>query len=323
MQLSVKVIEQYVDPVTKVALVADRRGNLCEPGSTENILYENHDGIYDFTSKDNRNVEKEYYDDHYRRASLKPLSIEACRRIWGTWPGFEEVLMSMGNIAAKKILLIGNGTSLKELYLLVLGARCVYTDLSVEAVKYVKAVFDQSELKRSGFDKIEFDVIDVCYLPFLDESFDIIYGFGLVHHVDNLDKLFSEVSRCLKPGGICRFVDSAYSPLWQCLKNVALKPLQIHTHRKHGISPADKIATERGGYKREKIQKIKEAYGFKEILYLRVAFFDYLLWRGTSKLGGRFLRKFKPVMRALDRSLDKVTGLVRKHGIVLVWGFTK
>jgi len=318
-----KVIERYVDPVTKVELVADRRGNLCEPGDTGNILYENQDGIYDFTSKDNRNMEKEYYDDHYRRASLKTLSIEACRRIWGTWPGFEEVLTSMSDISGRRILLLGNGTSLKELYFLSLGARCVYTDLSVEAVKHVKEVFDQSELKRSGFDKIEFDVIDVCYLPFLDESFDIIYGFDLVHHVENFDKLFSEVNRCLKPGGICRFVDSTYSPLWQCLKNTVLKPLQIYAHRKNGISPADEIATERGGYKREEIQKIKDTHGFKEILYQRVAFFDYLLWRGTSKLGGRFLRKFKPLMRALDRFLDKVAGLVQKHGIVLVWGFTK
>jgi SAM-dependent methyltransferase len=318
-----KVVEGYVNPLTKTPLITDSRGNLCELGSTRKILYENHDGIYDFTSKNNKNQEKEYYNGHYRTDSLKPLSIEACQGVWQKEPGFEQLLTSMGDISGRKILLVGEGVSLKELYFLWLGAQCVYTDLSIEAIKYVKAVFDRSELKRCGLDKIEFHAVDVYQPPFSDECFDIIYGCACVHHIENLDKLFAEISRCLKPGGICRFMDHAYSPLWQFLKNSVLKPLQMYAHRKRGISPADLAATKRGGYAREELEQLKKTHGFSEMLYWRVGFFEHLLQRGTSKLGGRCLRKLKPLMRALDTFLDRVACFVQKHGIVLVWGFTK
>lgn len=78
-----------------------------------------------------------------------------------------------------------------------------------------------------------------------------------------------------------------------------------------------------GGYKYEELKHIKEAFGFGEMLYLRVGFFEHLLQRGTCKLGGLHLRRLKPLLRALDGFLDRVARLVQKHGIVLVWGFTK
>lgn len=316
--MSLNAIDRYVHPVTKVPLIRDINGNLCERDNTKNVLYRNDSGTYDFVSKEQNTQERDYYEKSYRRKTTKPLSIKDCRNLWGTGSGFGNLYMSMGDVSGKKILLLGNGVSTKEFYFLSLGAMCVYTDLSVEAVKYMKTIFDESEFKKSGFDNIEFHAVDSCQMPFPDESFDIIYGCAFVHHIKNIDMLFSEVARCLRPGGICRFMDHAYSPLWQRLKNTVLKPLQIYSHRKHGISPADLAATKRGGYKYEELKHIKEAYEFREMLYLRMSFFEYLLQRGTSKLGGRFLRKLKPLMRAVDTFLDKVANLVQKHGIVLV-----
>jgi len=321
--VSLNAIDRYVHPVTKVPLIRDINGNLCERDNTKNILYRNDSGTYDFVSKEQNTQERDYYEKSYRRKTAKPLSIKDCRNLWGTGGGFGNLYMSMGDVSGKKILLLGNGLSTKEFYFLSLGAMCVYTDLSLKAVKYMKTIFDESEFKQSGFDNIEFHAVDSCHMPFPDESFDIIYGCAFVHHIENIDMLFSEVARCLKPGGICRFMDHAYSPLWQFLKKSVLKPLQIYSHRKHGISPADMAATKRGGYKYEELKHIKETYEFREMLYLRMSFFEYLLQRGTCKLGGRFLRKLKPLMRALDVFLDKLANLVQKHGIVLVWGFTK
>jgi ubiquinone/menaquinone biosynthesis C-methylase UbiE len=318
-----ELIEKYVNPLTKAPLVRDSRGNLFERGNTRKMLYRDDEGTYDFTSKDNKSGEREYYDEHYERNSFETLSTQACRKMWQTWPGFEELLVSMGDISSRKILLLGNGVSLKELYFLHLGAECVYTDLSIEAIQHAKVTFTRSELKQCGLDRIEFHAVDACELPFPNESFDIIYGCSIVHHIETLDKLFTEVARCLKPGGICRFMDHAYSPFWQFLKTTVLKPLQIYAHGKHGISPADLVATKRGGYTREDIEQIRKTHGFKEMLYLRVAFLEQLLQRGTSKLGGRGLRKLKPLMRALDTFLDNIASLVQRHGIVLIWGFTK
>lgn len=316
------VLEGYIDPVAKAPLIRDDSGNLRQRGNSK-ILYQNHNGTYDFAS--NRDTEeRKFFDGSYsKKNAFEWLSTETCREGWQREPGFEQLLTSVGDISGRKILLLGNGTSVKELFFLRLGAKCVYTDLSIEAIKYMKVRFARSELRRLGFDRIEFHAVDACQLPFPDNSFDIIYGCAFVHHIENLYGLFSEISRCLKPGGICRFLDHAYSPLWQFLKKTVLKPLQIYTHRKHGISPADSITTKRGGYKFEELQRLKKTHGFSEMLYLRTSFFEYLLQRGTSKLGGRCLRKLKPVMKGLDTFLDKTVNFVQREGLVLVWGFTK
>ena len=319
-----RVVQQYVHPLTKVPLIVGEHNNLYGSQNPSQIVYKSDEGTYDFVSKEQNAQERDYYEKSYRGKTAKPLSIKDCRNLWGTGSGgFRNLYMSMGDVSGKKILLLGNGVSTKEFYFLSLGAMCVYTDLSLEAVNHVKSIFEESELRRRGLDRIEFHAVDACRMPFPDESFDIIYACAFVHHIENIDMLFSEVARCLKPGGICRFMDHAYSPLWQFLKKSVLKPLQIYSHRKHGISPADVSATRRGGYKYEELRHIKEAYEFREMLYWRMSFFEYLLQRGTCKLGGRFLRKLKPLMRALDAFLDKVANLVQKHGIVLVWGFTK
>jgi SAM-dependent methyltransferase len=320
--MSFIVLDKYVNPITKAPLIKDINGRLCDRGNPENILYEDINGSYDFVSKNSTLEEREYFDDFYGKNSPKPVSIETCQKAWESEPGFKQLLASLGDISGKKILLLGNGSSLKELYFLHLGARCVYTDLSIKAVSYVKKAFSLSEL-RQYVGNIEFHAADACQLPFPDNSFDIIYGCAFVHHLADLDAFFLEIYRCLKKGGICRFLDHAYSPLWQWLKGTVLKPVQIYTHKKFGISPADVISTKRGGYTRDELERIRKTCGFTKMLYLRVAFFEQLLQRGTLKLGGRFLRKLKPLMRVLDSLLDKSVCFVQKQGIVLVWGFTK
>lgn len=318
-----KIVDKYVDPNTRAPLIKNKKGDLYDPVAPQHIVYENHDDMYDFVGGGHDRREREYYDSLYSFNDRRILSVEALRSMWQSEPGFEQLLNSMANISGKRILLLGNGTSLKELYLLSSGAECVYTDLSIEAVQHVKAIFEESELRCCDFDRIEFHAVDACRMPFPDESFDVIYGCSFVHHIEQIDRMFSEIVRCLKPGGICRFLDHAYSPLWQCLKNTVIKPLQIYTHRKHGISPADIVATKKGGYTRKELLNLQERHGFSKMFYLRVAFFEQLLQRGTLKLGGRWLRRLKPLMRGLDESLNKAANLVEKQGIVLVWGFTK
>lgn len=318
-----RVVQQYVHPLTKVPLIVGEHNNLYDPENPSHIVYKSDEGTYDFVGEAFNEEEREYYN-HLPRSDLsESLSIVKCKRVWETYRGFGRLLGSMGDIAGKKILLLGNGTSAKEFYFLRLGASCVYTDLSLDCVKHMRNVFGDSEFLSSGFDKIEFHAADACHLPFGDGSFDIVYGCAFVHHVQDLRGLFAEVVRCLKPDGVCRFFDHAYSPLWQMLKAGLLKPLQTYAHRKHGISPADLLATRRGGYKYEELKDIQRAFAFREMVYERVTFLQYLLERGTSKLGGRCLRRLRPLAKGLDSFLDRVSGLVRNHGITLVWGFDK
>jgi ubiquinone/menaquinone biosynthesis C-methylase UbiE len=42
-------------------------------------------------------------------------------------------------------------------------------------------------------------------LPFEDESFDLVLGHAILHHIPNLDRAFAEFSRVLRPGGAIAF----------------------------------------------------------------------------------------------------------------------
>jgi len=313
----------YVHPLTKTPLVRDDTGSLCELNKNSVVFHSTDGTTYDFVSAGTSEEERQFFDRTYKEASARPISIEMCEELWSREPGFGELLESLGDVSGKRILLLGNGVSLKEFYFLKMGAICVWTDLSIQAIRHIKEKFAQSESHQGDLYDIEFHAVDACHLPFANETFDIIYGRAFVHHIENLNSLFLEISRCLKPDGICRFLDHAYSPLWQFFKTTMLKPLQRWAHKKHGISPADLVATERDGFRQEELEQIKKRCGFKDMVYLRIGFFEHLLQWGTCKLGGRFLRRLKPVIRVLDTICDHAVGLIQKHGIVLVWGFNK
>ena len=46
---------------------------------------------------------------------------------------------------------------------------------------------------------------DACRLPFPDDSFDLVFGHAVLHHLPDLDRAFAEFRRVLAPGGIVAF----------------------------------------------------------------------------------------------------------------------
>jgi SAM-dependent methyltransferase len=42
-------------------------------------------------------------------------------------------------------------------------------------------------------------------LPFEDESFDLVFGHAVLHHIPDLDRAFAEFRRVLRPGGAIAF----------------------------------------------------------------------------------------------------------------------
>lgn len=323
------IIEQFVDPKVKAALGKDEKGNLFYHDGKQCHVYRNYDGIYDFVCGGESAKEKSHYDTKYAKTRLGPLSLEDVSKEWFDTSSPENLILlqSLGNLRNKKVLLLGNGTSFKELYFYCLGADVVYTDLSIEAVKYVKNLFYESKLREINRGSIEFYAIDSFFMPFPDESFDIVYGYAFVHHIENLNPFFVEINRCLKRNGICRFLDDAYSPLWVFIKNSVLKPLQRYSHKKAGISPADLVATKKGGYKKEELHQIMLDFRFEEIIFDRISFFLYLWKRGVTKLLGKnnslIFRKGTPVMTKLDKFITKRTHLMERNLLRLIWGFDK
>ena len=79
--------------------------------------------------------------------------------------------------------------------------------------------------------KLTIDVVEEWgeFLPFEDESFDLVYGRAVFHHVSHLEKFCSEACRVLKPNGIFimtrEHVLSSKDDLESFLKNHALHHL--------------------------------------------------------------------------------------------------
>jgi ubiquinone/menaquinone biosynthesis C-methylase UbiE len=62
---------------------------------------------------------------------------------------------------------------------------------------------DNVEFAKKRDLRARFEVADACALPFDDKSFDLVYSWMVIEHVDNPGKMASEISRVLKPGGRC------------------------------------------------------------------------------------------------------------------------
>jgi len=96
----------------------------------------------------------------------------------------------------KKVLDVGVGVGRYAKVALDMGAKVVGVDLSYS--------IDVAGENLSGYENYEGVQADLFELPFADESFDVIYSFGVLHHTPDPRIAFEGLLRLLKPGGtIC------------------------------------------------------------------------------------------------------------------------
>jgi ubiquinone/menaquinone biosynthesis C-methylase UbiE len=96
---------------------------------------------------------------------------------------------------------IGSGTGYFSLNLLRLGLieRLVATDISPGMLAELAATADRLGLE------VQTRATDAEHLPFGDESFDLIFGHAVLHHLPDLDGALAEFRRVLRPGGTVAF----------------------------------------------------------------------------------------------------------------------
>jgi ubiquinone/menaquinone biosynthesis C-methylase UbiE len=96
---------------------------------------------------------------------------------------------------------IGSGTGYFSLNLLQLGVieRLTATDISPGMLERLSRTAEALGLEASTV------VTDAEELPFDDESFDIVFGHAVLHHIPDVDRAFTEFRRVLRPGGVVAF----------------------------------------------------------------------------------------------------------------------
>lgn len=96
---------------------------------------------------------------------------------------------------------IGAGTGYFTLNLMRAGVveRATATDISPGMVETLRR-----NAGRLGL-SVETAVAEAEALPFADESFDLVVGHAILHHVPDLGRAFEEFARVLRPGGVLMF----------------------------------------------------------------------------------------------------------------------
>jgi ubiquinone/menaquinone biosynthesis C-methylase UbiE len=100
-----------------------------------------------------------------------------------------------------KSLEIGAGTGYFSLNLLQTGVvrEATCTDISPGMLATLERNAEQLGLEA------ETAACDAAELPFEDETFDLVLGHAVLHHLPDLDRAFAEFQRVLKPGGTLFF----------------------------------------------------------------------------------------------------------------------
>jgi len=100
------------------------------------------------------------------------------------------------NLAGKRVLEIGLGEGSESERMIRQGALWSGVDLTPESVSRVRA---RLELRDLPFDQLRQG--SVLSLPFADDSFDLVFSHGVLHHVPDIQRAQSEIGRVLQPDG--------------------------------------------------------------------------------------------------------------------------
>lgn len=144
---------------------------------------------------------REYWDAH-------PCGTQFTELEWGSKKFFDEVerfryktqpfmadVAEFNNFRGKNLLEIGCGLGTDLMQFARGGAQVTGIDLTPRSIELVKQRFALEGLP------VDARVADAERLPFSDESFDVVYSFGVLHHTPNTQRAIHEVHRVLKPGG--------------------------------------------------------------------------------------------------------------------------
>jgi ubiquinone/menaquinone biosynthesis C-methylase UbiE len=155
----------------------------------------------------------------------------------------------------ERALEVGAGTGYFTLNLLRAGVvgEAVATDISPGML---------ARLERSAHDlgvAVETVACQAAELPFDDDSFDLVFGHAILHHLPDLGAAFREFRRVLRPGGVVAFCGEpsyygdriagwpkrgakAVAPLWRALMRAGPRlPLNGHHHDHDGWSEEDRL----------------------------------------------------------------------------------
>ena len=163
----------------------------------------------------------------------------------------------------EKILEVGVGAGTDHLQWARAGCECYGVDLTEAAIETTR-----SHLSHYGL-KSNLQKVDAEQLPFDNESFDVVYSWGVIHHAKNPEKIIREIRRILKPNGLfIGMIYGLYSPLVfkEWVRNALLKGQPWRSFSSIVWHDIESIGTKAYTFKQTK----KLFHSFKEVQIKRI-----------------------------------------------------
>ncbi|MDE3058854.1 MAG: class I SAM-dependent methyltransferase [Bacteroidota bacterium] len=148
-----------------------------------------------------KNSVREFWNSH-------PCGTQFTNLEWGSKAFFDEVerfryatqpfmntIVGFNRFRGKNVIEIGCGLGTDLMQFARNGAHVTGIDLTPQSIALVKRRFALEGLPVRAM------VADAENLPFEDNTFDLVYSFGVLHHTPDTQKAIDEVYRILKPGG--------------------------------------------------------------------------------------------------------------------------
>ena len=192
----------------------------------------------------------------------------------------------------KRVLDYGCGAGENACLLAACGAHVTGFDLSPVSIEKARR---RAELMGLS-DRTQFDVLPAGKTTYPDDSFDIVIGFAVLHHLHMiLDDVYREINRVLKPGGRVFFIEPVAN-------NRFLQKLRR-------ITPVELVATH--DERQLEYHELKHVgdFGFASVRFWHFLFIERL---------HRIIGKQRP-LRRLDYFLEKLFPFLKPlYGILLV-----
>ncbi len=227
--------------------------------------------------------EREFHNDRFADDGSRESQT---KYYWAIGDGAADYKATYRELAQDKdVLEYGCGDSRNFLTLAPVAKSLKAIDISDNAIERLKA--------ENVHDNVEMFVMDAMNLSFDDGSFDLVFGSGIIHHLET-EVSAREVARVLRPGG--------HAVFWEPL---GLNPL-INIYRR--MTPSARTPDEHPLLPKD-FALIAKHFKSVEIRYYGLSTLAAVPFR-RRKLGDRALH----VARRIDKALFKVPGV--KH---LAW----
>ncbi|OQA36389.1 MAG: Demethylrebeccamycin-D-glucose O-methyltransferase [Candidatus Dependentiae bacterium ADurb.Bin331] len=101
----------------------------------------------------------------------------------------------------KRVLEVGIGAGTDFIQWVRSGAQAYGVDLTPESIEHTR-----QRLMIEQLHAFDLQVADAEQLPYPDNSFDLVYSWGVIHHSPNTEQCLRELVRVVRPGGTIKIM---------------------------------------------------------------------------------------------------------------------